>query len=104
VGRFIGSAVLQRISTRRVLGVAAAMAALLVVASMLTNGHLAMWTILAVGFFNSIMFPSIFTLGIDGLGKLTSRGSAVLVAALVRGAVIPELQGILADRGGIHHA
>jgi FHS family L-fucose permease-like MFS transporter len=63
-----------------------------------------MWSILAVGFFNSIMFPSIFTLGIDGLGKLTSRGSAVLVAAIVGGAIIPELQGILADRIGIHHA
>ena len=72
--------------------------------SMLTSGGSAMWSILAVGLFNSIMFPSIFTLGIDGLGKLTSRGSAVLVAAIVGGAVIPELQGILADRIGIHHA
>lgn len=104
VGRFIGSAVLQRISTRRVLGVAAGIASLLVMASMLSTGRVAMWSILAVGFFNSIMFPSIFTLGIDGLGKLTSRGSAVLVAAIVGGAVIPELQGILADRIGIHHA
>jgi len=104
VGRFIGSAVLQRVSTRKVLGIAAGMAALLVMISMLNSGHVAMWSILAVGFFNSIMFPSIFTLGIDGLGKLTSRGSAVLVAAIVGGAIIPELQGILADRIGIHHA
>jgi FHS family L-fucose permease-like MFS transporter len=72
--------------------------------SMLSSGHLAMWSILLVGFFNSIMFPSIFTLGIDGLGKLTSRGSAILVAAIVGGAIIPELQGVLADRVGIHHA
>ena len=104
VGRFIGSAVLQRVSTRKVLGIAAGAAALLVMISMLNSGHVAMWSILAVGFFNSIMFPSIFTLGIDGLGKLTSRGSAVLVAAIVGGAIIPELQGILADRIGIHHA
>ena len=104
VGRFIGSAVLQRVSTRKVLGIAAAVAAVLVMTSMLTSGGSAMWSILAVGLFNSIMFPSIFTLGIDGLGKLTSRGSAVLVAAIVGGAVIPELQGILADRIGIHHA
>ena len=104
VGRFIGSAILQRIATRKVLGVAATAAALLTVISMISTGHVAMWSILAVGFFNSIMFPSIFTLGNDGLGKLTSRGSAILIAAIVGGAVIPELQGLLADRIGIHHA
>lgn len=104
VGRFLGSAVLRRVSTRRVLGVSAAIAAILVLTSMLNTGHMAMWSILTVGFFNSIMFPSIFTLGIDGLGKLTSRGSAILVASIVGGAIVPELQGLLADRIGIHHA
>ena len=104
VGRFIGSALLQRIPTRKVLGVAATAAALLTLISMLTTGPTAMWSILFVGFFNSIMFPSIFTLGIDGLGKLTSRGSAILIAAIVGGAIVPELQGLLADRIGIHHA
>jgi FHS family L-fucose permease-like MFS transporter len=104
VGRFLGSAVLRRVPTRKVLGLAAAIAAILVLTSMVNTGHIAMWSILAVGFFNSIMFPSIFTLGIDGLGKLTSRGSAILVAAIVGGAIVPELQGILADRIGIHHA
>jgi len=54
--------------------------------------------------FNSIMFPSIFTLGVDGLGPLTGEGSALLIAAIVGGAIIPELQGLLADRIGIHHA
>jgi FHS family L-fucose permease-like MFS transporter len=63
-----------------------------------------MWTILLVGLFNSIMFPSIFTLGVDGLGPLTGDGSALLIAAIVGGAIIPELQGLLADRIGIHHA
>jgi FHS family L-fucose permease-like MFS transporter len=104
VGRFLGSALLQRVSTRKALGTAAAIAALLVLTSMLNTGSIAMWSILAVGFFNSIMFPSVFTLGIDGLGKLTSRGSAILIAAIVGGAVIPELQGLLADRIGVHHA
>ena len=61
-------------------------------------------TILAVGFFNSIMFPSIFTLAIDGLGPLTGKGSGLLVAAIVGGAIHPEVQGLLADRIGIHHA
>ena len=71
---------------------------------MLAFGSFAMWTILAVGLFNSIMFPSIFTLGIDGLGPLTGEGSGILVCAIVGGAIIPELQGIIADRIGIHHA
>lgn len=104
VGRFIGAALLQKVSTRRLLGTFAGVAMALVLTSMLTSGHLAMWSILAVGFFNSIMFPSIFTLGISGLGKLTGKGSAILVAAIVGGAIIPEMQGLLADRVGIHHA
>src|SRR5271169_5339440 len=72
--------------------------------AMLSFGHLAMWSILLVGFFNSTMFPSIFTISIEGLGPLTGKGSALLVCAIVGGAIIPELQGVLADRIGIHHA
>ncbi|HEY3927476.1 MAG TPA: sugar MFS transporter [Candidatus Koribacter sp.] len=104
IGRFIGSAVLQKVSPGLYLGANALVACLLVVISMLSFGHVAMWTILAVGLFNSIMFPSIFTLAIDGLGHLTGKGSGLLVAAIVGGAIIPELQGLLADRIGIHHA
>jgi FHS family L-fucose permease-like MFS transporter len=104
IGRFIGSAVLQRIRTGTVLGFSALMAFLLVGLSMGSFGHLAMWSILFVGFFNSTMFPSIFTLSIEGLGPLTGKGSALLVCAIVGGAIIPELQGVLADRIGIHHA
>src|ERR1700730_11927629 len=104
VGRFIGSALQQKIKPNKVLGVAAIMAAVLVGASMLTLGHVAMWTIIAVGLFNSVMFPTIFTLAIEGLGPLTGDGSGLLVAAIVGGAIIPELQGLLADRVGIHHA
>jgi FHS family L-fucose permease-like MFS transporter len=95
---------LQKISTGKLLGFNAIVASLLVIASMLSFGHFAMWTILLVGLFNSIMFPSIFTLGVDGLGPLTGDGSALLIAAIVGGAIIPELQGLLADRIGIHHA
>jgi MFS transporter, FHS family, L-fucose permease len=104
VGRFIGSALQQEIAANKILGVAAIVAALLVITSMLTFGHVAMWTIIAVGLFNSVMFPTIFTLGIEGLGPLTGDGSGLLVAAIVGGAIIPELQGIIADRIGIHHA
>jgi FHS family L-fucose permease-like MFS transporter len=63
-----------------------------------------MWALLLVGLFNSIMFPSIFTLGIEGLGPLTGEASGLLVMAIVGGAIIPELQGLLADRVGLHHA
>ena len=104
IGRFIGSAVLQKVPTRVVLGFNAIVAAGLVCLSMLTLGHVAMWTILLVGLFNSIMFPSIFTLGIEGLGPLTGEGSGLLVMAIVGGAIVPELQGVLADHIGLHHA
>jgi FHS family L-fucose permease-like MFS transporter len=104
VGRFIGSALQQKFKPHHVLGIAAFLAAILVAASMLTLGHVAMWTIIAVGLFNSVMFPTIFTLAIEGLGPLTGDGSGLLVAAIVGGAIIPEIQGILADRVGIHHA
>lgn len=104
VGRFIGSALLKKLPTEGVVGSVAVIACALVITSMTTFGHFAMWTIILVGLFNSVMFPSIFTLGIAGLGPLTSKGSGLLVMAIVGGAIIPELQGILADRIGIHHA
>ena len=104
VGRFIGSGLLQTLSTRRLLGVCAVCAAALVAISMLTTGHLAIWSIIAVGFFNSIMFPSIFTLGVAELGPLTGDGSGIMIMAIVGGAIIPLAQGAIADRIGIHHA
>jgi MFS transporter, FHS family, L-fucose permease len=104
VGRFIGSALLQKIRTGTLLGCAALVAFLLVLTTMASFGSLAVWSIVSIGLFNSVMFPSIFTLGIEGLGSLTGKGSGVLVAAIVGGALIPELQGIVADRIGIHHA
>ena len=104
IGRFAGSAVLQKISTRVVLGFNATIAAMLVCLSMASSGHVAMWSMILVGLFNSIMFPSIFTLGIEGLGPLTGEGSGLLNTAIVGGAVIPLIQGVIADRVGIHHA
>jgi FHS family L-fucose permease-like MFS transporter len=104
VGRFVGSAILQKVRAGTLLGFNAVVACLLVSVSMLTFGHMAMWSILLVGLFNSIMFPTIFTLGVDGLGSLTGDGSALLIAAIIGGAIVPEAQGFLADRIGIHHA
>jgi MFS transporter, FHS family, L-fucose permease len=104
VGRFVGAALLRRVTTSKLLGIFASAASALVFVSVLTSGHAAMWSILLVGLFNSIMFPSIFTLAIDGLGPLTGKGSGLLVTSIVGGAVIPVLQGALADRFGIHYA
>ena len=104
VGRFIGSGLLQKIKTGHLLGVCAVCAAALVTISMISSGHFAMWSIILVGFFNSIMFPSIFTLGVAELGPLTGDGSGVMIMAIVGGAIIPLAQGAIADRLGIHHA
>ncbi len=104
IGRFIGAAGLQKLPTRAVLGTVAVVACILVVTSMLSTGWLAMGTIICVGLFNSVMFPSIFALGVEGLGPLTAKGSGLLVQAIVGGAIIPLAEGALADHIGIHHA
>ena len=104
VGRFIGSALLQKMKTGQLLGICAVCASALVAVSMLTSGNYAMYSIILVGFFNSIMFPSIFTLGVAELGPLTGDGSGVMIMAIVGGAIIPLAQGAIADRIGIHHA
>ena len=104
VGRFIGSAAMQRLAANWMLAWAGVGASLLVLASLLGTGHFAVVAILAVGLFNSIMFPTIFTLAIAELGPLTGRGSGLLVQAIVGGAVFPVMMGFLADRYGIHHS
>src|SRR5258706_9798532 len=104
VGRFIGSGLLQKMKTGQLLGICAVCAAALVAISMVSTGHFAMWSIILVGFFNSIMFPSIFTLGVAELGPLTGDGSGVMIMAIVGGALIPLAQGAIADKIGIHHA
>jgi FHS family L-fucose permease-like MFS transporter len=104
IGRFFGAAILERIKPSYVLALCAIAAAGLVAISMATNGRTAMWSILAVGFFNSIMFPTIFSLGVAELGPLTGSASGVLNMAIVGGAILPVVQGVIADRVGIHHA
>jgi FHS family L-fucose permease-like MFS transporter len=104
VGRFLGSYLQTKIKPNLYLAFNAFVAASLVIISMLTFGQVAMWSILAVGFFNSIMFPTIFTLAIDGLGKHTGQASGILCTAIVGGAILPVIQGHFADTIGIHHA
>lgn len=104
IGRFIGSFLQRKIKPAKVLAFNAIAASLLVTASMLSFGLTAMWLILAVGLFNSIMYPTIFTLAIAGLGKHTGNASGILCTAIVGGALIPLTQGFFADKIGIHHA
>jgi FHS family L-fucose permease-like MFS transporter len=103
IGRFIGSLfTLRRYPAGRVLTAHALIAIALVVLSMLTTGWTAVVTIIGVGLLNSVMFPTIFTIAIDGLGRHTEQGSGILCTAIVGGAFIPALQGLLADKVGLH--
>jgi len=104
IGRFLGAGLLRRFKPGHLLALCAISAAALVTFSMALDGRVAMWSILAVGFFNSIMFPTIFSLGVAELGPLTGNGSGILNMAIVGGAILPVIQGVIADRIGIHHA
>ena len=104
VGRFVGAFLMRKIPANSVLAWAAVGAAILVLCSLFGTGQFALVTIISVGLFNSIMFPTIFTLAVAELGPLTGRGSGLLVQAIVGGAAIPVVMGFLADRIGIHHS
>ena len=104
VGRFIGSAIMHKVSSNKLLAFNAIMVVVLVLTSMLTDGYIALWSIVLVGLFNSIMFPTIFTLAIDGLGQHTSQGSGILCLAIVGGAIVPLLMGVLADNFGLQNS
>lgn len=101
VGRFIGAAVMQKVNAGWVLSFNAIAAVALILVSTSTTGSIAMWTILLVGLCNSIMFPTIFSLALQGLGKHTSQGSGILCLAIVGGAIVPVIQGMLADTMGL---
>lgn len=103
-GRFIGGAMMQKISSAKVLMSGAIAAAILVLTSTIASGSIAAWALLAVGLCNSIMFPTIFSLGVAGLGSLTSVGSSLLVMAIVGGALVPLAVGALADASGLQAA
>ncbi|WP_439822721.1 L-fucose:H+ symporter permease [Rhodanobacter sp. FW021-MT20] len=104
IGRFLGSWLMAFLSPRKLLSVFAVINALLVITTMLSHGDVAVVSIIAIGLFNSIMFPTIFALGIERLGPMTSKASSLLIMAIVGGAVIPYLLGVLADHIGLQHA
>jgi FHS family L-fucose permease-like MFS transporter len=101
VGRFIGALVMRSISAGKVLAFNALLAVVLVTLAMFSEGSIAVWSILAVGLCNSIMFPTIFSLAVTGLGPHTSQGSGLLCMAIVGGALLPVVQGMIADASGI---
>lgn len=100
VGRFLGSAIMQRVPAETVLAVFSVGAFLVMLVTVFAHGQVAMWALISVGLFHSIMFPTIFTLGIRGLGPLTEEGSGLLIMAIAGGALV-IVQGWLADRYGL---
>ena len=100
VGRFIGAYLTSIIKPAKVLSIFAIIALALIVISTQSTGLLAMWTIIAVGLFNSIMFPTIFSLGLDELGDSKPQGSGIMCTMIVGGAVVPPLFGLLTDTSG----
>ena len=101
VGRFIGFAVMRRVSPGKALACNAGAAIALVLTAIVGDGAVAMWALLAVGLCNSIMFPTIFSMALHGLGKLAGQGSGMLCMAIVGGALVPFSQGLLADTVGL---
>jgi FHS family L-fucose permease-like MFS transporter len=104
IGRFIGSYLTKIFMPGKILGIFATLAVTMIVISINSTGFLSMWSILAVGLFNSIMFPTIFTLSLNGLGELKPKASGLLCTAIVGGAVIPPLFGKLTDLFGFQMA
>lgn len=101
VGRFIGALVLRKVKPGYVLAFNATCAIVLLLVAMSSAGKVAMWAVLGIGLFNSIMFPTIFTLGVARLGRHTGEGSGVLCMAIVGGAIVPVIQGYFADTIGL---
>ncbi|HBF49371.1 MAG TPA: glucose/galactose MFS transporter [Massilia sp.] len=104
VGRFIGAALLRMFSPGKVLACAASMTILLLLVSANTTGMVSGWSLLAVGLFNSIMFPTIFSLACEGLGERAAEGSGLICVAIVGGAIVPLMTGHAADLVGLKMA
>jgi FHS family L-fucose permease-like MFS transporter len=101
VGLLLGAGIMTKVKAGKLLGIFGITAAILIAISMFTSGQIAIGTLVLCGFFNSVMFPNIFTLGIAGLGPMTSKGSGLIMTAVVGGAVVPLAIGALADKTSI---
>jgi len=100
IGRIIGAVALLKVKAQHALFAVASVAALMVAITIFGHGPVAKWAIVSCGLFNSVMWPCIFPLAVKGLGKFTSQGSGILITMVVGGAIVPVLQGFLADRLG----
>jgi FHS family L-fucose permease-like MFS transporter len=101
VGRFLGAWLMQHVRPGLLLAVNSSLSVGLILLSINSGGHLALWSMLAVGLCNSIMFPTIFSLALKDLGPQTAQGSGLLCLAIVGGAVVPLIQGLIADNMGL---
>ena len=104
VGRFFGYYLMRIFSPNKILSCAALVAIFMILISMVSEGLLSLWSILGVGLFNSIMFPTIFSIALEDLEELKAHGSGILCTAIVGGAFIPPLYGYLADQIGFKTA
>ncbi|MBV9074305.1 MAG: L-fucose:H+ symporter permease [Acidobacteria bacterium] len=103
-GRFGGSALMKTISASRLLAIFAGGSLICVTVSLLAHGIVPVWAVVLIGLFHSIMFPTIFALGIKNLGPLTKRGSSLMVMAIIGGAVFPAIMGRISDATNIQTA
>jgi len=103
-GRFLGSAAMKKIAAPRLLSLFAAASLICATVALLATGLISVWSVVLIGFFHSIMFPTIFSLGIKDLGPLTKRGSSLLVMAIIGGGVIPPIMGRISDASSIQTA
>jgi len=103
-GRIIGSVALLKVKAQHALLAVASVAAVMVLITIFGHGAVAKWAIVSCGLFNSVMWPCIFPLAVRGLGKFTSQGSGILITMVVGGAIVPVLQGFLADKLGYQHS
>ena len=104
LGRFVGAGLLRLLPPGKVLACAAGAAIALILVSANSAGAVSAWSLLAIGLTNSIMFPTIFSLASEGLGRRAAEGSGIICMAIVGGAIVPPLTGHLADRTGLHFA
>ena len=104
IGRFAGSAIMTRFSPRLLLTLFAVVNVVLLALTMLGSGHVSLYSVVAVGLFNSIMFPTIFSLACEGLKERAAEGSGLICVAIVGGAIVPLITGHAADLVGLKMA
>lgn len=104
IGRFTGSAIMQKVAAPRLLSLFAGASILCLLVVLLATGHAPVWAIVLIGFFHSIMFPTIFALSLKNLGPYTKLGSSLLVMSIIGGAVVPAVMGRISDGWNIQRA